>query len=157
MANLGLNDGSAAGQTMPQLHFHVIPRYTGDVPDPRGGIRHIIPCKARYLFSVAQVSKPAVSRVSKPACRWESPPTWKSATRQVWKPALRGGAPGALNRYQRGRGCRRRERGWFMGSKRELVRGILSGFSVSAFPLPTPPTVTASCPQSPCHSSRPIV
>ena len=46
--NLGLNDGPAAGQTMPQLHFHVIPRYTGDVPDPRGGIRHIIPSKARY-------------------------------------------------------------------------------------------------------------
>ncbi len=46
--NLGLNDGPAAGQTMPQLHFHVIPRYTGDVPDPRGGIRHIIPAKARY-------------------------------------------------------------------------------------------------------------
>ena len=46
--NLGLNDGLAAGQTMPQLHFHVIPRYTGDVPDPRGGIRHIIPSKARY-------------------------------------------------------------------------------------------------------------
>jgi len=44
--NLGLNDGPAAGQTMPQLHFHVIPRYTGDVPDPRGGIRHIIPSKA---------------------------------------------------------------------------------------------------------------
>jgi diadenosine tetraphosphate (Ap4A) HIT family hydrolase len=46
--NLGLNDGPAAGQTMPQFHFHVIPRYTGDVPDPRGGIRHVIPAKARY-------------------------------------------------------------------------------------------------------------
>ena len=46
--NLGLNDGPAAGQTMLQLHFHIIPRYTGDVPDPRGGIRHIIPSKARY-------------------------------------------------------------------------------------------------------------
>ena len=46
--NLGLNDGPAAGQTMPQLHFHVIPRYTGGVPDPRGGIRHIIPSKAQY-------------------------------------------------------------------------------------------------------------
>jgi diadenosine tetraphosphate (Ap4A) HIT family hydrolase len=46
--NLGLNDGPAAGQTMPQLHFHVIPRYTGDVPDPRGGIRHVIPSKACY-------------------------------------------------------------------------------------------------------------
>jgi diadenosine tetraphosphate (Ap4A) HIT family hydrolase len=46
--NLGLNDGPAAGQTMPQLHFHVIPRYTGDVPDPRGGVRYVIPEKARY-------------------------------------------------------------------------------------------------------------
>ena len=46
--NLGLNDGPAAGQTMPQLHFHVIPRYTGDVPDPRGGICHILPSKAAY-------------------------------------------------------------------------------------------------------------
>ena len=36
--NLGLNDGPVAGQTMPQFHFHVIPRYTGDVADPRGGI-----------------------------------------------------------------------------------------------------------------------
>ena len=46
--NLGLNGGHAAGQTMPQLHFHVIPRYTGHVPAPRGGIRHVIPSKARY-------------------------------------------------------------------------------------------------------------
>jgi diadenosine tetraphosphate (Ap4A) HIT family hydrolase len=46
--NLGLNDGPAAGQTMPQFHFHVIPRYKGDVPDPRGGVRHVIPEKARY-------------------------------------------------------------------------------------------------------------
>lgn len=45
--NLGLNDGPAAGQTIAQFHFHLIPRYTGDVPDPRGGIRHIIPSKAR--------------------------------------------------------------------------------------------------------------
>ena len=44
--NLGLNDGPAAGQTIAQFHFHVIPRYTGDVHDPRGGIRHIIPSKA---------------------------------------------------------------------------------------------------------------
>jgi diadenosine tetraphosphate (Ap4A) HIT family hydrolase len=46
--NLGLNDGPAAGQTMPQFHFHVIPRYAGDVPDARGGIRHVIPAKAVY-------------------------------------------------------------------------------------------------------------
>jgi len=46
--NFDLNDGPDAGQTMPQLHFQVIPRYTGDVPDPRGGIRDIFPSKARY-------------------------------------------------------------------------------------------------------------
>lgn len=46
--NLGVNDGKAAGQTMPQFHFHVIPRFTGDVPDPRGGIRWVIPAKAQY-------------------------------------------------------------------------------------------------------------
>jgi diadenosine tetraphosphate (Ap4A) HIT family hydrolase len=46
--NLGVNDGKAAGQTMPQFHFHVIPRYNGDVSDPRGGIRWVIPAKAKY-------------------------------------------------------------------------------------------------------------
>jgi diadenosine tetraphosphate (Ap4A) HIT family hydrolase len=46
--NFGLNDGAAAGQTKPQFHFHIIPRYTGDVPDPRGGVRNVIPSKARY-------------------------------------------------------------------------------------------------------------
>ena len=46
--NIGLNDGEAAGQTMPHAHIHIIPRYTGDQPDPRGGIRHIFPHKAKY-------------------------------------------------------------------------------------------------------------
>lgn len=46
--NLGVNDGPAAGQTMPQFHFHVIPRRAGDVADPRGGVRWVIPEKARY-------------------------------------------------------------------------------------------------------------
>ncbi len=46
--NLGVNDGPAAGQTMPQFHFHVIPRRSGDVADPRGGVRWVIPAKARY-------------------------------------------------------------------------------------------------------------
>lgn len=46
--NFGLNDGAAAGQTVPQLHFHIISRYQRDVPDPRGGVRWIIPGKARY-------------------------------------------------------------------------------------------------------------
>jgi diadenosine tetraphosphate (Ap4A) HIT family hydrolase len=46
--NIGINDGEAAGQTIFHLHLHVIPRYTGDVEDPRGGIRHVISTKADY-------------------------------------------------------------------------------------------------------------
>jgi len=40
--NIGVNIGEAAGQTVMHLHVHVIPRYTGDVSDPRGGIRGVI-------------------------------------------------------------------------------------------------------------------
>lgn len=46
--NIGINDGSAAGQTIPHLHIHLIPRYEGDVEDARGGVRRIIPEKAAY-------------------------------------------------------------------------------------------------------------
>jgi len=46
--NIGINDGEAAGQTISHLHLHLIPRYEGDVADPRGGIRWLIPAKAKY-------------------------------------------------------------------------------------------------------------
>ncbi len=46
--NIGINDGSAAGQTVAHLHVHLIPRYPGDQPDPRGGVRWIFPERARY-------------------------------------------------------------------------------------------------------------
>lgn len=46
--NIGINDGPAAGQTVPHLHIHLIPRYKNDVPDPRGGVRWVVPEKARY-------------------------------------------------------------------------------------------------------------
>jgi diadenosine tetraphosphate (Ap4A) HIT family hydrolase len=46
--NIGINDGPAAGQTVPHLHIHLIPRFTGDVADPRGGIRWVLPAKADY-------------------------------------------------------------------------------------------------------------
>jgi diadenosine tetraphosphate (Ap4A) HIT family hydrolase len=46
--NIGINDGLTAGQTILHLHIHVIPRYKGDMPDPRGGIRWIFPDKAAY-------------------------------------------------------------------------------------------------------------
>jgi superfamily II DNA or RNA helicase/diadenosine tetraphosphate (Ap4A) HIT family hydrolase len=48
--NIGFNAGAAAGQTVPHLHLHVIPRYDGDVNDPRGGIRHVVPDRANYLL-----------------------------------------------------------------------------------------------------------
>lgn len=47
--SIGINDGRAAGQTIPHLHVHVIPRYEGDVVQPRGGVRGIIPDQADYL------------------------------------------------------------------------------------------------------------
>lgn len=46
--NVGINVGQAAGQTVAHAHLHVIPRYVGDVDDPRGGIRWLIPSRARY-------------------------------------------------------------------------------------------------------------
>jgi diadenosine tetraphosphate (Ap4A) HIT family hydrolase len=46
--NIGINDGPAAGQTIPHLHMHLIPRYLGDQIDPRGGVRFVIPEKAKY-------------------------------------------------------------------------------------------------------------
>jgi len=46
--NIGINDGPAAGQTVPHLHIHLIPRYKGDLAAPRGGVRWIIPEKADY-------------------------------------------------------------------------------------------------------------
>lgn len=45
---VGLNDGPAAGQTVMHAHVHVIPRRRGDVPDPRGGVRWVIPHRAAY-------------------------------------------------------------------------------------------------------------
>jgi len=46
--NIGINEGPAAGQTISHAHIHIIPRYQGDTPDPRGGIRWIFPEKANY-------------------------------------------------------------------------------------------------------------
>lgn len=46
--NIGINDGTVAGQTVPHLHIHLIPRYEGDIKDPRGGVRWLIPDKAKY-------------------------------------------------------------------------------------------------------------
>jgi len=46
--NIGVNIGAAAGQSIYHVHIHVIPRYKGDVENPQGGVRHVIPKKAHY-------------------------------------------------------------------------------------------------------------
>jgi diadenosine tetraphosphate (Ap4A) HIT family hydrolase len=51
--NVGVNVGDAAGQTIDHVHLHVIPRYRGDVADPRGGIRWIVPARAAYWEAAA--------------------------------------------------------------------------------------------------------
>jgi diadenosine tetraphosphate (Ap4A) HIT family hydrolase len=56
--NVGFNSGTAAGQTVMHLHVHVIPRFAGDMPDPRGGVRHVIPGKGNYLNATSTDTVP---------------------------------------------------------------------------------------------------
>jgi len=46
--NIGINIGEHAGQSVPHVHIHLIPRYQGDTPNPRGGVRGVIPGKQNY-------------------------------------------------------------------------------------------------------------
>jgi len=46
--NIGVNVGKAAGQTIMHVHIHLIPRYKGDIENPRGGVRGVIPEKRIY-------------------------------------------------------------------------------------------------------------
>ena len=62
--NVGFNVGKAGGQTIPHFHIHVIPRRNGDMPDPRGGVRHVIPTKGNYLATAP--FEPAKSIVGLP-------------------------------------------------------------------------------------------
>lgn len=50
--NVGVNIDSAGGQTIFHVHMHLIPRYKGDVPDPTGGVRTVIPEKGNYLKNI---------------------------------------------------------------------------------------------------------
>jgi ATP adenylyltransferase len=49
--NYGLNDGLAAGRTINHLHLHIIPRYSGDMTDPSGGVRYVIPDMGNYKIA----------------------------------------------------------------------------------------------------------
>jgi len=73
--NIGVNVGAAAGQTVGHLHVHVIPRYEGDVPNPRGGVRGVMPGKADYpsaettstasgIGEVPQLMEPPLARTA---------------------------------------------------------------------------------------------
>jgi len=74
--NIGMNLGEAAGQTVFHLHVHVIPRYRGDVQEPRGGIRAVIPGKATYVdrkvaeairsYQVETTSQPGAAESPRP-------------------------------------------------------------------------------------------
>jgi len=46
--NVGFNVGVSAGQTIDHMHIHVIPRFDGDMDDPTGGVRHVIPERGKY-------------------------------------------------------------------------------------------------------------
>jgi diadenosine tetraphosphate (Ap4A) HIT family hydrolase len=48
--NIGINVNKEAGQTIPHAHIHLIPRYKGDIKDPEGGVRGVIPPKKVYKF-----------------------------------------------------------------------------------------------------------
>jgi diadenosine tetraphosphate (Ap4A) HIT family hydrolase len=47
--NIGVNIGKTAGQSVPHIHIHMIPRYRGDVENPRGGVRGVVPHKQHYV------------------------------------------------------------------------------------------------------------
>ena len=46
--NVGINAGQSAGQTVFHVHVHLIPRHDGDVADPKGGVRGVIPSRQKY-------------------------------------------------------------------------------------------------------------
>lgn len=48
--NIGINIGKHAGQSIPHLHIHVIPRYEGDVENPKGGVRGVVPQRKHYTL-----------------------------------------------------------------------------------------------------------
>src|SRR5262249_32564102 len=64
--NIGIDVGEAAGQTVFHLHVHIIPRHWGDVREPRGGVRHVIPARADYVGMSREAQRDYVVRVHDP-------------------------------------------------------------------------------------------
>jgi diadenosine tetraphosphate (Ap4A) HIT family hydrolase len=60
--NVGFNESAAAGQTVSHFHLHIIPRYAGDVADPRGGVRYVIPDRANYLAAYENIPGTTISQ-----------------------------------------------------------------------------------------------
>jgi superfamily II DNA or RNA helicase/diadenosine tetraphosphate (Ap4A) HIT family hydrolase/HKD family nuclease len=71
--NVGFNAGRAAGQTVDHLHLHIIPRYLGDVADPRGGVRHVIPARGNYLSEFVPRDIPTTSDLPEPGLEVTTP------------------------------------------------------------------------------------
>ena len=53
--NVGVNIGKTAGQSVPHIHIHIIPRYKGDVENPQGGVRGVIPHKQKYTRKMPNI------------------------------------------------------------------------------------------------------
>lgn len=53
--NIGINEGKAAGQSVEHFHLHIIPRYKGDVENPIGGVRNVIPGKGDYSAELKKI------------------------------------------------------------------------------------------------------
>lgn len=84
-----MNIGHAAGQTVFHLHVHVIPRYHGDVPAPRGGVRHVIPEKADYISMVQEAQAKPYTAFS--SATLDGPATTAIVRPPHWQVLVRGG------------------------------------------------------------------
>ena len=78
--NVGFNAGDAAGQTVQHLHVHLIPRFHGDMADPRGGVRHVIPARGNYLAAGASQAGPPPRPPTESASETTAPPPPPAAT-----------------------------------------------------------------------------
>ncbi|MDF1813021.1 MAG: DEAD/DEAH box helicase family protein [Verrucomicrobiales bacterium] len=81
--NVGFNSGEAAGQTVPHLHIHVIPRFHGDMDDPRGGVRHVIPDKGNYLSAGNKTRESGPSNGVSLSTGYPDDPLWERLAKRI--------------------------------------------------------------------------